>query len=529
MVGSRGLQDLRVDFVSVYRVNLILIVGVVFFFSCFSQAADITLEWLPSPRTLSTHGLTTRVFRITNLQASADTFRLEFIMPEGFATLTAPTSVELAAGEGKMVFVRLFAGPVVPAGSYEISLRVQSETNPTQFAEAQTTVAVEQGAGEEDWRWVMVPATIKGTCSWKNDTLSSTVDLRMGGTIAKGKTLTLGGKFNIGVNEGLSLQNGWMKYGEPDWKLSIGGIAFPGAVTTDTITIEYHYTPEGSPYSAKYYRNTNRSSLDFTWKWNALSFGVGLSNGDFTVSSSINTNTIKMELKIKESGFTLSLTPPSCAGFSLSGSVASNSGETTISFSPACGPFSGKLSFALSEATKKTMIAPQFTTSIAGGWKLKGSLKLERKRGESVHTFGSGALFCVSHSGSAFSGSLTANLAGSSDLLTGVENNTLTVQGKSTFRFDLGWSVSLDTTLSQRLGTTDEPTNSVKVGFSMPFHNDSWRANLKLELATSQEGKASFSVSAQGMSLEVSASRSSFSLSLGAQFNTLLPFINTKG
>jgi len=374
-----------------------------------------------------------------------------------------------------------------------------------------------------------VPITMKATCSWKDDTLSSTVDVRMGGTIAKGQTITLGGKLNIGVNEGLSLQSGWVKYSEPDWSLSVGNITFPGTVSTDTMSIEFDYTPQGSPYSAKYHHDASRSSLDLDWKWSTLSFGIKLSNGDFTVSSSINTDPVKMEVKIEERGFTLAFTPHSYGGFSLSAKVVSNSGETTISFSPACGLFSGKLGFGVSESARKKEIAPQFTTSLAGAWKLKANVDLKRALGENLHTSDSKGSLCLSYSGSPLSGSLTTTFTGSSNLLTDAESNKLTVQGKSTFRFDPGWTLALDTTVSQQLGTTDQPTSLVKVGFSVPIRSDSWLASLKLDLETGKEGKASFSVSAGDMSIDVSASRSSFSLSLGTQFDTLLPLIKTKG
>jgi len=136
---------------------------------------------------------------------------------------------------------------------------------------------------------------------------------------------------------------------------------------------------------------------------------------------------------------------------------------------------------------------------------------------------------CLSHSGSPFSGSFTATFTGLSDLLTGTEYNTLTVEGDTSFRFGPGWTISIDTTLSQRLGTTDEPTSSVQIGFGIPIHSDSWRASFKLNLGSSGEGTASLSVSAQGMSLDVSVSESSFSMSLGARFETPLPFVKTKG
>ena len=373
-----------------------------------------------------------------------------------------------------------------------------------------------------------VPATIKATCSWKDNVLSSTVDVRVGGTIAKGRTLTLGGKLNIGVSEGVSLQSGWVKYGEPDWSVSVGNIAFPGTVSTDTMSIELDYTPQGSLYSAKYHRDANRSSLDLDWKWSTLSFGIRLSNGDFSLSSSINTDAVKMEVKIEQSGFTLAFTPHSSGGFSLSAKLVSNSGETTFSFSSVWGPFSGKLGFGVSESTRKTEIAPQFTTSLAGGWKLKANLEFKRALGENIHTFDSKGSLCLSYNGSPLSGSLTTTFTDSSNLLTGIESNRLTVQEKSTFQFDSGWAIALDTTVSQQLGTTDQPTSSVKIGFSVPLHSDSWHAGFKLDLQTGQEGKASFSVSAGDMSIDVSASRSSFSLSLGMQFDTLLPFIKTK-
>ena len=127
--------------------------------------------------------------------------------------------------------------------------------------------------------------------------------------------------------------------------------------------------------------------------------------------------------------------------------------------------------------------------------------------------------------------SLTTTFAGLANLFPGAESeyNTLTVEGDTSFRFGPGWTLSLDTTLSQRLGTTNAPTSSVQVGFSVPIRSDSWRANLGLRLGSGQEGTASLSVSAQGMSLDVSVSESSFSLSLGARFETLLPFVKTKG
>lgn len=606
------------------------------FFPSFAQASTVTLECVSPPRTVSARGITTLVFRITNQQASADTFGLEFTLPEGFLVLTAPSSVPLAAGEEKVVLVSLFAGVTVPAGSYEITLRTTSEADPTQFAEAQTTVAVEQKAGvelrlprgrqsfagqemvydivvvnrgndidtfqveahsrwrlevsqdvfdlfpgeradltltiyisqdarpgEEDYCYVTVSSrsdptasekgsietlvippppeavrgslfpmgrgTVKGTCSWSGDTLSSTVDWSMYGTMTKGTYIDIDGKFGIGVADGIGLEGGQVEYRTPDWRVTVGAIAFPGALSTDTVSIDYRYTPVGSPYSFKFYRDIDESSLDLCWKWSGLSFGIALSNGDFTVSSSISTSTIKMGLSIQESGFSVSLTPASYMGFSFSGSLTHASDKDTISFSPACGPFSGKLSLTTSESTRTTTFAPQFSTSLVSGWKVKGSLEFERERSDTLHTVDTEAVLCLSHSGSPFSGSLTTTFTSSADLLTDTEYKSLTVEGDTTFRFGPGWTLSIDTTLSQRLGTTDDPTSSVQLGFGIPIHSDSWRASFKLNLGSSQEGTASLSVSAQGMSLDVSVSKSCFSLSLGARFETPLPFVKTKG
>jgi len=132
-----------------HTIGGILALAAVVFFFCFTQAAGVTVECLSPPRTLSPRSLSTLVFRITNLGPGTDMFQLEFVLPEGFAIVSAPTRMELGPGESKVLLVSLFASPTAPAGTYEITLRAVSESTPARFAEASATVTVLRKAAVE--------------------------------------------------------------------------------------------------------------------------------------------------------------------------------------------------------------------------------------------------------------------------------------------------------------------------------------------------------------------------------------------
>ena len=132
-----------------HTIGGILALAAMVFFFCFTQAAGVTVECLSPPRTLSPRSLSTLVFRITNLGPGTDMFQLEFVLPEGFAIVSAPTRMELGPGESKVLLVSLFASPTAPAGTYEISLRAVSESTPARFAEASATVTVLRKAAVE--------------------------------------------------------------------------------------------------------------------------------------------------------------------------------------------------------------------------------------------------------------------------------------------------------------------------------------------------------------------------------------------
>lgn len=468
---------------------------------------------------------------ITNWGNTADSFRLE--LRSSWRAELSQKSLQLLPGERIEVTLTLHLPEDVRPGSKELCrILVRSQGDPTVSDEKTITTLVlppppERVTGS---LFPTVPMTLRATSSWSGGSLSSNIKWYTGGTISQGRSLTLGGELNLALDQAPSLQDGWVKYQEQDWNVSIGDISTTAPVSTETVSIGYCYTPLGSPYSLKFHRDADGSSLDLSWNWNNISATLSLANGDFTLVSFINTPLVEMKLQIQESGFTVSLNSPSHDGFSLSGSIGvAEAGQTTVSLSSACGPVSGKLSFVCSESASQRTFSSHFASPLMGNWRLATSLKLSDAQGVDLHTVDSTVLFSLSLTGSPWTSSLTMTFDGSSDLVAQAEYNTISVKGESAVCFSNGWTLSLNTTLSQRLGELADPSNQFQVGVNIPFRGDSWHAALKATVSSSEQPTLSCTISSQEGSLDLNVSASAFSLSWETRFSTTLPFIATKG
>lgn len=448
---------------------------------------------------------------IVNRGNYTDTFEIE--VDSHYSANISQDVVELPPGGRASLRLTVYIPEKArPGARGHCTVRVSSRNDPTVSKKetVETFIGPPPPEAVEGSLFPIIRGEMTGTSKWwGGDTFSSKVDWRLFGGTSEGTYIDIDGKFDLGPVGGMGLENGRVKYIRPDWRLTVGNIETPGEISTDTVNFDYRYTPEGSPYSLRYYRNSNTSFYEFLWTKSDFSSNIKLANGDIIVSGSIS---------------------PGVKGLSLSGKVTHSPDTNKIRFSPSWGPLGGKFVLKSSEFIEKVKLAPQLSLSLADDWKLKTKLDYEQRNGESLDTTKTETSFSLSNSGSPLTGSLTTIFTSLTDQMASTEINTMTMDGKGTLRFGTGWTLSLDMTLAQQLDGQAELTNSFEIGLGIPIRGESMGGDLDLSFGDNQETTATLSVSAQGTSLEISKSKSSFSLSLGTQFETPAPFTKkTKG
>jgi len=466
---------------------------------------------------------------IVNDGNQSDTFQLE-VQSRWHAVLSRDV-VELAAGnKAEITLTVAIPAGVSPGDTDYCRITVRSRSDPTETATGTIRTKASPPLPEvvSGTLFPIVPGAVSTTTTWSNGSISIKGNARIGGTIAPGQSLSLGGQFDVGISKRLDLQQGWISYREADQSIAVSGISSAAPVSLDSVTIDYEYAPSDCPYFLKLHHETAKKSLNLSWRWECSSLGLDLTNKGWTISSSLSSRTVKMGLTVQESGFAFLLVPPRYEGLSCRGVLSMDSGKTTTFLSAAYGALGGSINLARSESTTETTCSCYSGVSLGSNAYVRTALEINDKQATDLDTINLKAFLSFSCSMCGLSSCLTAKFESSLDRLSKAKYDTLVVQGDASLNFGSGVVLFVDTTLSQELCTTGAATSSFNLGFSLPFGEYSWRGAFRSEIDSNGKRTASLSISAQGISLELTASSSSIALSLGSSFYAPLPLIKTK-
>ncbi len=466
---------------------------------------------------------------IVNHGNQLDTFQLE--VQSRWHTVLSQKVVELTAGDKAEITLTVdVPDGVSPGDSAYCRITVHSQSDPTETATGtiRTIAAPPLPEAVSGTLFPIVPGALSTTIAWSNGSVSIEGNARIGGTIAPGQSLSLGGQFDVGIAERLDLQQGWISYREADQSVTVSGISSAAPISLHSVTINYEYAPSDCPYFLKLHHETTKKSLNLSWRWEHSSFGMDLTDKGWTIRSSLSSSTVRMGLTVQQSGFTISVVPPEYKGLSYRGGLSLDSGKSTTFLSAAYGALGGSINLARSESTTETTSSCYSGVSLGSNAYMRTALEINDKQAADLDTIDLKAFLSFSCSMSGLSSCLTAIFKSSLDRLTKARYDTLAVQGNASLYFGSGVVLFLDTTLSQELCATGASTSSFNLGFSLPFGEYPWRAAFRGEIDNNGKGTASLSISEQGISLGLTASSSSIVLSLGSSFYAPLSLIKTK-
>ncbi len=466
---------------------------------------------------------------IVNQGNQLGAFQLE-VQSHWYAVLSRDI-VELTAGNRAEITLTVdVPHGVNPGDSDYCRITVRSQSDPTETATGaiRTTVSPPPPEAVSGTLFPIVPGALSTTTTWSKGSVSLNGTAWIGGTIAPGQALFLGGQFDVGTAERFDLQQGWISYREADQTIAVSGISLAAPISLDNVTIDYQYAPSDCPYFLKLHHETTKKSLNLSWRWEYSSLGMDLTDKGWSIRSSLALNTVKMDLTVQQSGFTVLVVPPEYKGLSCTGVLSLDSGKTATFLFASYGALGGSINLARSESTTETTSAFYSGVSLGSNAYMRTALEINDKEATDLDTVDLKAFFSFSFSMSGLSSCLTAKFESSLDRLTKAKYDTLVVQSDTCLKFSSGLAIFLDTTLSQELCATGASTSFFTLGFNLPFGEYPWRGALRGEIDGSGNGTASLSISEQGISLGLSASSSSIVLSLGSSFYAPLPLIRTE-
>jgi hypothetical protein len=456
-------------------------------------------------------------------------FQLE-VQSHWYAVLSRDI-VELTAGNRAEITLTVnVPDGVSPGDSDYCRIMVRSQSDPTKTATGaiRTTVSPPPPEAVSGTLFPIVPGALSTTTTWSKGSVSLKGTAWIGGTIAPGQALFLGGQFDVGIAERLDLQQGWISYRQVDQTIAVSSISLAAPISLDNVTIDYQYAPSDCPYFLKLHHETTKKSLNLSWRWEYSSLGIDLTDKGWSIRSSLTSNTVKMELTVQQSGFTILVVPPEYKGLSCTGVLSLDSGKTATFLFASYGALGGSMNLARSESTTETTSAFYSGVSLGSNAYVRTALEINDKKATDLDTVDLKAFFSFSFSMPGLSSCLTAKFESSLDRLTKAKYDTLVVQGDTCLKFSSGLAIFLDTTLSQELCATGASTGFFTLGFNLPFGEYPWRGALRGEVDSNGKGMASLSISEQRISLGLSASSSSIVLSLGSSFYAPLPLIRTE-
>lgn len=123
-----------------WRIVAMLFVAV--FASAQAAAGAVRVDLLSTAKDAAPGDVVTHVFAVSHDAPSGQTFTLTYDVPAGWTLLGAPPEIAVAAGDEGVVFLTLTIPSDAAAGSYVLTFRAASQTDPTDEASAGVTTRV---------------------------------------------------------------------------------------------------------------------------------------------------------------------------------------------------------------------------------------------------------------------------------------------------------------------------------------------------------------------------------------------------
>lgn len=102
----------------------------------------VEVSVLSSEKAVDPGRFATHVFSVENDGAATTTYRLQLTAPDGWGLLGVPATLSLAGGAEDTLFVTATVPPGAAAGTYRLTLRVVSQADPSDAAEASAVTTV---------------------------------------------------------------------------------------------------------------------------------------------------------------------------------------------------------------------------------------------------------------------------------------------------------------------------------------------------------------------------------------------------
>jgi PKD repeat protein len=106
------------------------------FASAQATAGAVRVDLLSAAKDAAPGDVVTHVFAVSHDEPSVQTFTLTYGVPAGWTLLGAPPEISVAGGDEGVVFLTLTVPSDAAAGSYVLTLRAASQTDPTDEASA---------------------------------------------------------------------------------------------------------------------------------------------------------------------------------------------------------------------------------------------------------------------------------------------------------------------------------------------------------------------------------------------------------
>jgi PKD repeat protein len=123
-----------------WQILATLVVAV--FASAPATAGAVRVDLLSTARDAAPGDVVTHVFAVSHDEPSGQTLSLAYDVPPSWTLLGAPPEIAVAAGDEGVVFLTLTVPSDAAAGSYVLTLRAASQTDPTDEASAGVTTRV---------------------------------------------------------------------------------------------------------------------------------------------------------------------------------------------------------------------------------------------------------------------------------------------------------------------------------------------------------------------------------------------------
>ena len=105
-----------------------------------ADAVEVTV--LSAPQEEAPGAFITHVFSVFNDTEASHDYLVEYVLPDDWSTISAPTRVTLAPDEESTFFATITIAPTTPAGVYDVTMTAAAEDEPSDAASAAAPVTV---------------------------------------------------------------------------------------------------------------------------------------------------------------------------------------------------------------------------------------------------------------------------------------------------------------------------------------------------------------------------------------------------